>query len=326
MKRLLKAVAVAVSAAATAAVFMGCSDGLMPPAGTVPNAPQDVRDDRSPSKPPLGGLRVALLGDSFAGGEGGGRYLTGTDEPGQRCHRSSVGLLSGSGAVITNLACSRATTHNLTRPQQDADFNVRAEPRQLSLVPEFTDIAVVMVGGNDIRFAEIFFQCVVSDADCAATPGFTARALNDAENLAPELANAYRKVAAAIGGGEVLVPAYPQMFSGHAAECGRMSAAEAAFARDLTAALNRSVRRGAEAAAADLLPVRYVESTEDALAGHGACDPEPYVHSVLPTALIRSARESAGGQELLHPTAAGYRRMTEATIDWLAVRGDLNRP
>jgi lysophospholipase L1-like esterase len=259
------------------------------------------------------------MGDSLAAGEGGGNYLTGSDAERQRCHRSAAAWFAETAAEVTNVACSRATSQNLTVPQQDPQYNLRAEPAQLAATAgRAADITMVMVGGNDIRFAEIFNQCVLAENDCSSDPAFAARALRAAEALPATLARAYRAVAARTDGKAVLVPAYPQFFSESAAECGRISTAEAGLARELTAALNRSARQGAEDAAGTYPGVHFVADTEGALTGHGACDADPFVHTVLPTALIGAVQDPAAAQELLHPTAAGYGKLTEVLTRWLA--------
>ena len=280
-------------------------------------APEPVPATAKPAA--FAGLKVLLLGDSLAAGEGGRSYLNGTDQPHQRCHRSAAGWFAGTAADVTNLGCSRATTWHLTSAQMDPAYNARPEAAQLEAASgENPDITLVMVGGNDIRFAEIFNECVLSEQDCTANPEFTVQALRAAEALPRTLTGAYRTVAAGTGNGAVLVPAYPQLFTGTAADCGRISPAEAAFATELTGTLNRSIRTAAEQAAAGGAAVQFVPDTEHALSGHGACDPDPYVHTVLPTALIDAAQEESAAQELLHPTSAGYSKLTEALAQWLA--------
>lgn len=331
MKRRLIPTAAALGAAAVAVTltaFMQAGPAGVPApadlATTAQMADAGTAFDRPAEAPPsdaqaLAGRSVLLLGDSFAAGEGGGKYLTGTDELYQRCHRSAAGLFAGTGAEVTNLGCSRATTENLLGPQQHPEYNVRAEPGQLLAAARgrTTDLTVVFVGGNNIRFADIFNRCVLSEDDCTSDSAFTKRALLAAESIQPTLSRSYREVAAALGG-QVLVPAYPQLFGTSSGECGRISPAEAAFARELISALNLSISKGVEAAASTQPDVRFIPDTEGALSGHGACDPEPFVHSVLPTSLIHAAQEHGAGQELLHPTAAGYGKLTEAITRWLA--------
>jgi lysophospholipase L1-like esterase len=259
------------------------------------------------------------LGDSLAAGDGGGSYLNGTDEPRQRCHRSAAGWFAATGADLTNKGCSRAIIRHLLAPQSDQQYNARPEPAQLDgMAGQAPDLTVVVLGGNDIRFAEIFNQCVLSDADCTSDSQFTARAFRSAAALPNALAEAYRTVADHVGTKAVLVPAYPQLFDGATEDCGRISPAEAKFATDLIAALNRSIRAAAASAGESHPSIRFVPDTEAALSGHGACDPEPYVHSVLPTALIGAVQEESAAQELLHPNPAGYARLTGALAGWLA--------
>lgn len=331
MKRRLIPTAAALGAAAVAVTLtasMQAAPVSSPPvadlATTAQVADAGTATERPAERPPsdtqaLAGRSVLLLGDSLAAGEGGGKYLTGTDELYQRCHRSAAGLFAGTGAEVTNLGCSRATTENLVAPQQHPEYNLRAEPGQLLAAGRgrAADWIVVFVGGNNIRFADIFNRCVLSEDDCTADSAFTRQALLGAESVQSTLSRSYGEVAAALGG-QVLVPAYPQLFGTSDGDCGRVSPAEAAFARELISALNLSIRKGVEAAASTHANVRFIPDTEDALSGHGACDPEPFVHTVLPTSLISAAQEHGAGQELLHPTAAGYSRLTQAITRWLA--------
>lgn len=343
MKRLPAPVAMALAAVVTGAALTGLGLAHTPDSNTVPPvsrpAPErgtatssaDLGQAGVPSPGSLAGQTVLLLGDSLAAGEGAGSYLTGSAEPHQRCHRSATALFSGTGADVTNVGCSRAVIRNLLDPQQHPDYNARAEPGQLAagaaaLAGRTADITVVVVGGNDIDFAEIFNMCVLSDEDCSADAEFTAKAIRAAEDLSGRLGGAYRDVASAAGGKTVLVPAYPQLFSESGLECGRISSTEAAFARELTAALNRSVRQGAQQAAAVFPGVRFVPDTEAALSGHGACDPDPFVHTVLPTSLIGAVQTPGAAQELLHPTAAGYGKLTEAISRWLADNPSVTNP
>ncbi|MBD1541880.1 SGNH/GDSL hydrolase family protein [Arthrobacter sp. IA7] len=275
-------------------------------------------DSPAPSHASAAGRSVVLLGDSLAAGEGAGAYLTGTDVPGRRCHRSSAALFSGTGAVVTNAACSRAIAAHLTAPQEDEVYNVQPEPPQLSVLgTEVADITVIMVGGNDIRFAEIFNECVLAEADCTSAPGFVSRALAAAKALPGKLAEAYRQVASASPGSVVLVPAYPQLLGNETSGCGRISSSEAVFARNLTVALNSSIREAARSASAGGRTVHFIPDTAGSLAGHGACDPQPFVHTVRPTALMGTAQNPGKAQELLHPTATGYRDLTKALTQWL---------
>ncbi|MFF1881305.1 SGNH/GDSL hydrolase family protein [Pseudarthrobacter sp. NPDC058196] len=315
-------VAVATAAALTGLANMSPSAGI-PLAGTGTAPPGSTPAPGNTASPgtadtargPLGGVSVLLLGDSLAAGEGAGNYFNGTDEPHQRCHRSASGWFAGTGADISNVACSRAIVRNLQSPQQSSDFNARAEAAQLDAMSgQSPDVTVVMLGGNDIRFADIFNQCVLSDADCTADLSFTAGALQSAESVSGSLAGAYRNVAARAAGKPVLVPAYPQLFDAVVGDCGRISPAEAGFARQLTATLNASAQRAAQEASMTYPQIRFIADTENALEGHGACDAQPYVHTVLPASLLSAAQEQSAAQELLHPTAEGYKRLTEAVI------------
>ncbi|WP_445930706.1 SGNH/GDSL hydrolase family protein [Paenarthrobacter nitroguajacolicus] len=320
--------AVACVAAATIAALTGLaqSGGPLagPSSGPTPTLTEGLgQKDRTaalPGVPVLEGSTVLLLGDSLAAGEGGRNYYNGTDDPHQRCHRSAAGWFSGTGAEVTNVACSRAIIRNLSEPQQHPEFNEHAEAAQLDAATyPAPDLTLVMLGGNDIRFAEVFNECVLSDVDCSTSLAVTGQALETANALSSRLAQAYSKVADTVKGRVILVPAYPQFFSEAAAECGRISPAEARFAVELTSALNRSLRAGVEEAARTHPNIHFVPTTEHALNGHGACDPDPYVHTVQPTALIGAAQQQSAAQELLHPTAEGYAQLTASLGEWLTM-------
>lgn len=320
MNRQLTATAAAMIAAAVAVITVtGLTEGVgrgPQPAVSLVFPVQTSSATPGPADLPM--WTVLLLGDSLAAGEGAGSYLTGTDVPGRRCHRSSAALFSGTGVVVRNAACSRARAIHLTAPQEDEVYNVHPEPPQLSaFAPGSVDVIVVMVGGNDIRFTEIFNQCVLEETDCTSTPGFISRALDAAKDLPPKLAGTYSGVASAAPGSIVVVPAYPQLLGNETSGCGRISSSEAVFARNLTAALNNSIREAAASASGGDRNVHFVPDTAESLAGHGACDPQPFVHTVRPTALIGAAQDPGKAQELLHPTATGYRHLTQALTRWL---------
>lgn len=330
------AVVILAMAAAAALTWLSRVDPAIAPvspapgAEAAPGAGAQVPSPAPPEQPDLGteifaGRRVLLLGDSLASGEGAGTYLNGSDEPHQRCHRSAAGWFAGTRAMVTNMACSRAVIRNLTEPQSHPEYNRRPEPAQLGAASSAAaDAALVMLGGNDVRFAEIFNACVLSNDDCASDPVFTSEALRSAGNLSASLAGAYRRVADRFDDKVVLVPAYPNVFGELAGDCGRISPEEASFARALTVSLNSSIRTAAGEAALTHPSVHYVEATEEALAGHGACDPAPYVHTVLPTALIGAAQEHGGAQELLHPNAAGYAQLTRTLSKWVSNNPSVN--
>ena len=297
------AAALLAAAAATGLIGAGAVGPDNRPEPPPPAAPA------SQAAPVLAGTTILLLGDSLAAGEGAGAYLTGTDQPGHLCHRSGEGLFAGTGAEVINVACSRARTEDLTSGQYDFVYNNPAEaPQLVAAAGPKPDATVVFLGANDIGFADIFNRCVLDSADCTSDTRFTGQAKERATEVRGDLERAYKEIGATVGG-RILVPAYPQMFTTKGS-CGQLSAAESAFAEQLTLTLNQSIRQAAEAASHQYPGVQFVPSTEAAFAGRGACDTDPLVHTVRSTTLLSVAQQQLEGQELLHPSAEGYRALT----------------
>ena len=98
--------------------------------------------------------------------------------------------------------------------------------------------------------------------------------------------------------------------------CGRLSTAEQRFGRQLINDLNAVIRSAVDTSA--LPNVYYVDAVEQALSGHGACSPEPFVHAADVSGLLQAADSPTANQELLHPTRAGYRAMTAELVRWAA--------
>ena len=349
MKRLAAGVlaAVAVLTACTAAPAAGPSDPAggsstsappvttttaeAPPSSSASSGPPSSADPEPPS--PSGWLaavsgeagRLAILGDSFASGEGAGSYRPAGDARRDSCHRSTYAVAAELFAPdnIANLACSRATTGHLTAPQTLA-FREPAQPGtgpgsvppQLQQLQGFDPTLVILsVGGNNLDFAGILQACLLDAQPCTQSPALRADAAVQLAALQPALEEAYSAVGAAVAA-PVLVLPYPQLFDAPDGGCGRLSAEEQGFARELVGELNTVIR-----AAVNNVPqanVYFVDAAEEALAGHGACSEDPYLHAANVSGLLQAADSPTANQELLHPTRQGYRAMTAAIVEWAA--------
>jgi len=111
----------------------------------------------------LVGERIAILGDSYSSGEGGGDYFDGegTWQGRDVCHKSPHTYLAPlfPAEDVELIACSGATTRDV----KDQTNGVLDE--QVDLLGERQDeagpvaAAFMSIGGNDIRFAEIIKRC-----------------------------------------------------------------------------------------------------------------------------------------------------------------------
>lgn len=272
------------------------------------------------------------LGDSYAAGEGLPPYETRADGTVDPCHRSVSQSyperLEESGPRrfdrLTSLACTGASTGAVVASQVPA-------------IPRRTRTVTLTVGGNDAGFAPVLASCLYSpnpQVDATLPPGGC-----QAQDAAVDAAIAY--LAAPAGGSgarvplatvlgavaarapraEILVSGYPQLFGQPVADCPvstalpvLVAAADVAWIREQTAALNSAIRAGVERARAAGVRARYVDATAT-FAGHGLCDrQEPWINGLVlaPTTPPSPAPAS------FHPTSTGQWAYAKAFV--LAVR------
>jgi len=142
--------------------------------------------------------RYVALGDSFSSGVGTGSYTLSSS-----CKRSVYAypyLLAQQRAntSLSFVACSGATTNDLLSSQISA----------LDSAP--TNIVTVTVGGNDIGFSGLIYQCTV--ADCSPALDSTRASLESV--LGARLDNVYATIRAhAAPGAKIVVLGYPHEFS-----------------------------------------------------------------------------------------------------------------
>jgi hypothetical protein len=144
------------------------------------------------------------------------------------------------------------------------------------------------IGGNDIGFANLIYQCTLSD--CSAALDNT-RA-NLATTLGPALDNVYTTVKArAAVGAKIIVLGYPRVFSGSTCfgSLG-ISSTEETKANQLSDALDQLI---ATHAAAD--GVTY-KSAITAFTGHAVCSSSPWLNGLN---LFNTG-------ESYHPNRAGH--------------------
>jgi len=206
-----------------------------------------------------GGPVYAALGDSYSSGVGTGSY---TLDAG--CKRSVYAYpylyaQKHPGTSLTFVACSGARTSDLLATQIQA-------------VTSTTTLVTMTVGGNDIGFANLIYQCTLSDCSTALD---TTRANLEA-TLGPALDQVYTTVKSrAAPGAKIIVLGYPRVFSG--ASCLSslgVSATEQGKANALADALDQVI---AAHAAAD--GVTY-ETAIGTFSGHGVCSSSPWLNGL----------------------------------------------
>lgn len=255
----------------------------------------------SASPPPVMGAApetYVALGDSYASGEGVEPFLPGTDEPGDKCHRSfqaySRLLASAPGMPVVSefWACSGARIANFLPGQGQG-----REAGQLEHLSADTRMVTLSVGGNDLQFAKVLVTCFLTRG-CSRTLGPLAALL--LHRTEPRLAELYRQVLGRAANAQVYVVGYPRFLAARPTALCVLAGLEPAEARWLDA----------EAVAADGVMSRIVDgigdprlhyvSTLDAFAGGEACSSTPvYVHGLVPAHPAYSFHPTEAGQAVL---------------------------
>jgi lysophospholipase L1-like esterase len=205
-----------------------------------------------------GGSYVAL-GDSYSSGVGTGSYTLDS-----ACKRSIYAYpylytQSHPGTSLTFVACSGAKTSNLLATQIQA-------------VTSTTTLVTMTIGGNDIGFADLIYQCTLTD--CSGTLDSTRTNLET--TLGASLDRVYTTVKSrAAFGAKIIVLGYPRVFS--SAGCFGtfgISSTERTKANALADALDLVT---ATHAAADGVTYR---SAIGAFTGHAVCSSSPWLNGL----------------------------------------------
>ena len=221
------------------------------------------------------GTTYAALGDSYSSGVGTGSYTLDS-----ACKRSVYAYpylwtQKHTGTSLSFVACSGAKTSDLLA-------------NQIQTVTSATTLVTMTIGGNDIGFANLIYQCTLSD--CSAALDSTRANLET--TLGAALDNVYTTVKSrAAFGAKIVVLGYPRVFSG--ASCfGTLgiSSTEETKANALSDALDQVL---ATHAAAD--GVTY-KSAIGAFTGHAVCSSSAWLNGLN---LFNTG-------ESYHPNRAGH--------------------
>ena len=221
--------------------------------------------------------RYVALGDSFSSGVGTGSYSLSS-----ACKRSVYAypyLLSQqrAGTSLSFVACSGATTADVLSSQI------------LALDAAPASIVTLTIGGNDIGFANLIYQCTI--ADCSAALDSTRLSLES--TLASRLDSVYAAVQGhAAPGAKIVVLGYPHEF-GSSSCLGSfgVSSTERTKANQLADALDSTI-----AAHVSRFPGVTYESAIATFATHAVCSSAPWLNGLN---LFNTG-------ESYHPTKSGH--------------------
>ena len=221
--------------------------------------------------------RYVALGDSFASGVGTGSYtLSSTCKRSVYAYPYLLAQQRGNTSLVF-AACSGATTANVTASQ-------------LPSVDSSTTIVTITVGGNDIRFADLIYQCTLSD--CSATLDSTIATVES--TLGGALESLYVTVKQkAASGAKIVVVGYPRVFN--TSSClGNfgISATERTKANLLADTLDQTIALHAARAG-----VTY-KSAVAAFLSHPVCSSSPWLNGLNLFATSETYHPNRNGQSL----------------------------
>ena len=201
----------------------------------------------------------AALGDSYSSGVGTGSYTLNSS-----CKRSVYAYpylftQTHAGTSLAFVACSGAKTSDLLA-------------NQIQAVTGTTTLVTMTIGGNDIGFADLIYQCTLSD--CSAALDRTRANLES--TLGAALDQVYTTVRSrAAFGAKIVVLGYPRVFSstGCFGTFG-ISSTERTKANALSDALDQTI-----AAHATTDGVTY-KSSIGAFIGHAVCSASPWLNGL----------------------------------------------
>jgi lysophospholipase L1-like esterase len=249
------------------------------------------------------------LGDSYSSGEGSPPF----DPSAGGCDRSSkawpsifarkaraIGKRAASFTELANLACSGATTEALSRP-------FREQFSQLDSLYAFDPrLATITIGGTDLGFSGVLFDCFTSNC---VQDGLLKRTSRQLGAFAPILRRTYKKLAGNVSA--VIVVGYPNIFpttQGKRVNCGWLQPEERRQLNALAKKLDTVTKNAVSVAQRKFgrgpgFRISYA-STLHAFAGHELCTRDSWVYPL----------GQSGGNNRGHPTASGQRAIARAVL------------
>jgi lysophospholipase L1-like esterase len=221
--------------------------------------------------------RYVALGDSFSSGTGTGTYdLDGNCQRSRYAYPALVAERRSSLKLVF-AACAGATTDDVLLTQA-------------SRLNRATRLVTITIGGNDVRFSDVFSACVQGGpAACGAAISGAQQSIRTA--LPGDLDAVYAKIRTRAPAARVIVLGYPRLFSG--AGCQAISREHVTRLNRTASLLRDTVRQRVKAAGRrfsfrDAIP---------AFGGHGICARSAWINGLLSPIV-----------ESYHPNRAGHSR------------------
>lgn len=201
------------------------------------------------------------LGDSYSSGVGAGSYLSDSGD----CRRSTnaypyLWQAANSPASFDFVACSGATTSSVASTQ-------------LGVLSASTSLVSVTAGGNDVGFADVMQDCVLSsEATCITSVNNAVSRMNG--SLPGSLDALYDGIRARAPQAQVVVLGYPRFYQLSGSCVAGLSEAERTAINNASDVLNDVLaKRSADAGFT-------FSSVVDEFTGHELCSGDAWLHSV----------------------------------------------
>ncbi|WP_219577862.1 SGNH/GDSL hydrolase family protein [Streptomyces griseus] len=218
----------------------------------------------------------AALGDSYSSGVGAGSYLSDSGD----CRRSTnaypyLWQAANSPASFDFVACSGATTSSVASSQ-------------LGVLNASTSLVSVTAGGNDVGFADVMQDCVLSnEATCINSVNNAVSQMNS--TLPGSLDAHYDGIRARAPQAQVVVLGYPRFYQLSGSCVAGLSEAERTAINNASDVLNDVIaKRSADAGFT-------FSSVVDEFTGHELCSGDAWLHSVT-VPVYNSYHPKAAGQ------------------------------
>ncbi|MFF3734574.1 SGNH/GDSL hydrolase family protein [Streptomyces sp. NPDC002476] len=216
------------------------------------------------------------LGDSYSSGVGAGSYLSDSGD----CRRSTnaypyLWAAANSPSSFTFVACSGATTSSVVSTQ-------------LGALSSSTGLVSVTAGGNDVGFADVMQDCVLSsEAACLSS---VASAVSQVQNSLPSrLSSLYGSIKTRAPKAHVVVLGYPRFYKLSGSCVAGLSEKKRATINNASDVLNGVIAKQAADAG-----FTY-SSVVDEFTGHELCSGDAWLHSVS-VPVYNSYHPKAAGQ------------------------------
>jgi lysophospholipase L1-like esterase len=216
------------------------------------------------------------LGDSYSSGVGAGNYLSDSGD----CRRSTnaypyLWAAANSPSSFAFVACSGATTSSVIGTQ-------------LGALNSSTGLVSVTAGGNDVGFADVMQDCVLSgEAACLSSVG---SAVSQIQNSLPSgLSSLYGSIRSRAPQAHVVVLGYPRFYQLSGSCIAGLSEKERTAINNASDVLNGVIAKQAADAGFTF------SSVVDEFTGHELCSGDAWLHSVsIP--VYNSYHPKAAGQ------------------------------